>query len=120
MVLIIHLESIPKPLSAAIGCKVRRSALSVKEVLNVLQHTCEPFSPPALTTAFSLDLVTKQVLGWILEKVYNFLYQVGYYSLTSQAIAVKFYATIPHQLSISSHLVGVEFRFLWEIWAPLN
>ena len=61
------LEPIPKPLSTAIGCKVRGSALSVKKVLDVLQHASEPFPPPALTTNFSLDLVKKQVLGWILD-----------------------------------------------------
>jgi len=59
-------EPIPKPLSTAIGCKDRGSALSAKKVLNVPQHASEPFTPPALTTAFSLDLVTKQVLGWVL------------------------------------------------------
>lgn len=58
-----RLEAIPKPRSTAIGCEVRGSALSVKKVLDVLQHASEPFSPPALTTAFSLDLVTNQVLG---------------------------------------------------------
>jgi len=57
------LEPIPKPLSTAIGCKARGSVLSAKKVLNVLQHASEPFSPPALTTGFSLDLVTKQVWG---------------------------------------------------------
>jgi len=57
------LESIPKPLSTVIGCKVRGSALSAKKVLDVLQYASEPFPPPALTTNFSLDLATKQVLG---------------------------------------------------------
>jgi hypothetical protein len=38
--------------------------LSAKKVLDVLhEHASEPFSPPALTTAFSLDLVTNKVLG---------------------------------------------------------
>ncbi len=60
------LEPIPRPLSTAIGCKDRGSALSAKKVLNVPQHASEPFWPPALTTAFSLGLVTKQVLGWVL------------------------------------------------------
>jgi hypothetical protein len=57
------LEPIPKPLSTVIGCKARGSALSVKKVLDVHQYASEPFPPPALTTDFSLDLVTKQVLG---------------------------------------------------------
>jgi len=61
-------EPIPKPLSTAIGCKARGSALSAKKVLDVLQHASEPFPPPALTTNFSLDLATKQVLGWVLIK----------------------------------------------------
>jgi hypothetical protein len=60
------LEPIPKPLSTAIGCKDRGAALSAKKVLDVPQHASEPLSPPALTTAFSLDLVTKQALGWVL------------------------------------------------------
>ena len=60
------LEPIPKPLSTAIGCKVCGSALSAEKVLDVLQHASEPFPPPALTTAFSLDLVTKQVSGRVL------------------------------------------------------
>lgn len=55
------LEAIPKPLSTTIGYKVRGSALSTKKVLDVLQHASEPFLPPALTTNFSLNLVTKQV-----------------------------------------------------------
>ena len=59
------IEPIPKPLSTTIGCKVHGSALSAKKVLNVLQHASEPFPPPALTTAFSLGLVTKQLLGWV-------------------------------------------------------
>ena len=33
-----YLELIPKPLPAAIGCKVRGSALSAKKVLDVLQR----------------------------------------------------------------------------------
>jgi hypothetical protein len=57
-------EAIPKSRSTAIGCEDRGSALSAKKVLDVLhEHASEPFSPPALTTAFSLDLVTNQVLG---------------------------------------------------------
>jgi len=64
--LLLIAEPIPKPLSTAIGCKARGPALSAKKVLDVLQHASEPFSPPALTTDFSLDLVTKRVLGWIL------------------------------------------------------
>ena len=63
---LIKIEPIPKLLSTAIGCKVRGSALSAKRILDVLQYVSEPFSPPALTTNFSLDLATKQVLGWIL------------------------------------------------------
>ncbi|MCH8218314.1 MAG: hypothetical protein IH892_16270 [Planctomycetes bacterium] len=60
------MEPIPKPLSTAIGCKARGPALSVEKVLDVHQHASEPFPPPALTTGFSLDLVSKQVLGWVL------------------------------------------------------
>ena len=51
------LQLVSKPLSAAIGCKARGSAFSAKRVLNVLQHASEPFSPRALTTGFSLDLL---------------------------------------------------------------
>ena len=61
-----RLEPIPKPLLTAIGCRFRGSALSVKKVLDVLQYAFEPFPPPALTTKPSLNLVTKQVLGWVL------------------------------------------------------
>ena len=60
-------ELVSKLLSALIGCKVSGSVLSEKRVLDVLQHASEPFSPPALPTGFSLDLATKQVLGWLLE-----------------------------------------------------
>ena len=60
------LETIPKLLLTATGCKVRGSVLSVKKVLDVHQYASEPFPPPALTTNFSLDLAIKQVLGWIL------------------------------------------------------
>ena len=62
----ILLELIPKPLSTTIGCKVRGSVLSAKKVLDVPKHASEPFGPPALPPNFSLDLVTKQVLGWVL------------------------------------------------------
>ncbi len=61
-----RIEPIPNPLSTAIGCRVRGSALSAKKVLDVLQHASEPFPRPALTTNSSLDLVSKQVLGWVL------------------------------------------------------
>ena len=36
--------------------------LSAKKVLDVLQHASGPFSPAALASAFSLDLVTTLVL----------------------------------------------------------
>ena len=36
--------------------------LSAKKVLDVLQHASGPFSPAALASAFSLDLVTALVL----------------------------------------------------------
>ena len=68
------LEPIPKPLSTAIGCKARRSVLSAKRDLDVLQHASEPLPlreffrcpPLSLSTSFSLDLATKQVSGWVL------------------------------------------------------
>ena len=60
------LETIPKPLLTAIGCRFCGSALSAKKVLDVLQYASEPFSPPALTTKSSLNLVTRQVWGWVL------------------------------------------------------
>jgi len=63
------LEFIPKSLSTTIGCKVHGSALSVKKVLTVQERACEPFSPAALTMNFSLNLVTKQVLGGVLKKL---------------------------------------------------
>jgi len=61
-VLCVNLQLVSKPLSAVIGCKACGSAFSAKRVLNVPQHASEPFSPRALTTGFSLDLATKQVL----------------------------------------------------------
>jgi len=42
--------------------------LSAEKVLDVLQHASEPFPPAALPTNLSLDLVTKQVLGWLLVR----------------------------------------------------
>jgi hypothetical protein len=39
------------------------AALSAEKVLDVLQHTSEPFSPPALTTDFSLDLPDRETSG---------------------------------------------------------
>ena len=59
---LLGLQLVSTPLSAAIGCKACGSAFSAKRVLNVPQHASEPFSPRALTTSFSLDLTTKQVL----------------------------------------------------------
>jgi len=64
-----YLEPISKLLSAAIGCKARGTALSVKRVLDVLQYASEPFSPLALPTSFSLDLASKSVLKWVLRCV---------------------------------------------------
>jgi len=61
------LQLVSKPLSAAIGCKARGSAFSVKRVLDVLQYASEPFSPRALITSFSLDLASKQVLKPVVE-----------------------------------------------------
>jgi len=63
------LEPISKLLSAAVGCKARGAALSVKRGLDVLQYASEPFSPPALPTNFSLDLASKSVLKWVLISV---------------------------------------------------
>jgi len=63
---ILWLEPIPKPLSTAIGCKARGSALSAQKVLDVPQHASGPFAPLALTTSSSLDLAIKQVLGRVL------------------------------------------------------
>ena len=53
------LQLVSKRLPAAIGCKARGSALSVKKVLDVLQHASEPFSPPALTSNFSPKFALK-------------------------------------------------------------
>ena len=64
---LVDLEAITKPLSTAIGCRFRGSALSAKKVLDVLQYASEPFPPPALPTKPSLNLATKQVLGWLLD-----------------------------------------------------
>ena len=61
-----YLELIPKSLSTVICCKLRGYVLSAKKVLDS-SGTSEPFPPPPpqdrLTTKFSLNLVTKQVLG---------------------------------------------------------
>jgi len=51
-------ELVSKLLPAAIGCEARGSALSAKKVLDVHQHACEPFPPPALPTNFSLDFTS--------------------------------------------------------------
>jgi hypothetical protein len=62
------LELVSKLFPAAIGCESRGSALSAKEVLDVLQHASEPFPPPALPTGFSLDLASKPVLKPVLGR----------------------------------------------------
>jgi len=64
-------QLVSKPLSAATGCKACGSAFSAKRVLNVPQHASEPFSPRALTTNFSLDLATKQVLKPVVVTSYQ-------------------------------------------------
>ena len=82
------------------------------------QHASEPFSPPALTTAFSLDLVTKQVLGWVLVVVALLVialpavagdYKVhGWSSRTTPYRMLE----VPKKINVVLAHVGFSFRIL--------
>jgi len=51
-----------RPAAKPVGQRSRQKGLG-----SVLKHASEPFSPRALTTSFSLDLATKQVLKTVVE-----------------------------------------------------